>query len=137
MDKRTAIRKYTYILDKFEKVKKYYDKYNQEEDLETKDIIFSALQRVVEEVLESCIKLNIYVLKEKNIFPKSYKESFELLKAELNFDEEKINTISSFAKFRNILAHEYQEITPEMTLSKIKQIIDLLPEYLRELKQIL
>lgn len=137
MDKRTAIRKYTYILDKFEKVKKYYDKYNQEEDLETKDIIYSALQRVVEEVLESCIKLNIYVLKEKNIFPKSYKESFELLKAELNFDEEKINTISSFAKFRNILAHEYQEITPEMTLSKIKQIIDLLPEYLRELKQIL
>lgn len=137
MDKTTAIRKYTYILDKFEKVKKYYDKYNQEEDLETKDIIYSALQRVVEEVLESCIKLNIYVLKEKNIFPKSYKESFELLKTELNFDEEKINTISSFAKFRNILAHEYQDITPEMTLSKIKQIIDVLPEYLRELKQIL
>ena len=131
------IRKYAYIIEKFEKVKKYYENYQTEKDADTKDMIYSALQRVVEEVLESSIKLNIYILKEKEKFPKSYKESFELLKNELNFDEGKINTLSSFAKFRNILAHEYQDMTPEITISKIKEIIDILPEYLKKLKEIL
>ena len=137
MEKLTIIRKYTYIIEKFEKVKKYYENYQKEKDVDTKDMIYSALQRVVEEVLESSIKLNIYILKEKGKFPKSYKESFELLKNELNFDEEKINTLASFAKFRNILAHEYHDITPEMTISKIKEIIEILPEYLKKLKEIL
>lgn len=137
MDKLTAIRKYTYILDKFERVKKYFEDYEKEKDLDRKEMVFSALQRVVEEVLESCIKLNIYILKEKGNFPKSYKESFTLLKTELDFDENKIDLLSSFAKFRNILAHEYQDITPEMTISKIKQIIEFLPEYLKKLKEIL
>ena len=99
MEKLTIIRKYTYIIEKFEKVKKYYEKYQKEKDVDTKDMIYSALQRVVEEVLESSIKLNIYILKEKGKFPKSYKESFELLKNELKFDEEKINTLVSLREF--------------------------------------
>lgn len=55
----------------------------------------------------------------------------------IKIDEKTINNLSSFATFRNILIHKYQETTPNVTFVKVEELIDILPEYLKELKKVI
>lgn len=123
----TLNRKYSYLLDRFEKLKKYKKKYDKEKE----EIVYFALQRIAEEVVETAIKINIYFLKEEQIFPKTYQESFLLLEEYLDFNEKELKELAKTAKFRNLLAHEYILMPEEEFLKNISKIIKIYPKYLK------
>lgn len=128
MDKITINRKYNYLLDRLDKLNKYLKEYENRDD---KELIYLALQRITEEVVETAIKLNIFILKENKIFPKTYQDSFLLLKKIFDLDKEEIENLSNTAKFRNILAHEYIELKEKEFIENSKKIIEIYPNYLK------
>lgn len=136
MDKVTIIRKYSYLLERFDKSKEYLKSYHSL-DKEKREVYFDALERSIEEVLETCIKLNIFILKEKNIFPKTYLESFSLMNEFLDFDDEMKKELEYLARFRNILAYEYMDMKEDLTIEKIEKILNILPEYIKRVKAFL
>lgn len=66
MDNVLINRKYKYLLERLEKLKLYLQEYEKEKKLLNKEILYHALQRVTEEVVETAIKINIFILKENN-----------------------------------------------------------------------
>ena len=137
MDFETIQRKYSYLIKKFKELKEILNEFEIKKfknEFE-KQIYISALERQYEQVVETTIKLNIYILKENKAFPKTYKESFILLKEILKYNNHEIEEISKTAKFRNILAHEYQELKQEDILDNIKLVIKTYPKYVKQLKK--
>ena len=133
MDEKTKItikRKFKLIEENLEKLKQYYFDYQKPKNEKYKEITFFALKRVAEEITESAIKLNIILLKTRDIFPITYKESFLKLYEFNLFDKELAKSFAKTAQFRNILAHEYQDLTELETIENIKIILKLYPTYL-------
>lgn len=91
------------------------------------------MQRIVEETVESAIKINIFILKQHNIFPKTYQDSFLELKILNIFTTKELKELAKTAKFRNILAYEYDDLTDDIFLNRTKLIIDLFPDYLKKI----
>jgi len=96
-----------------------------------------ALERVAEQIVETSIKINKRLLKEKKLFPANYKESFELLKKLDFLDKILIEKLSQTASFRNKLAHDYKDMNNFYSVKNIKNIINIYPAYLNKLIQFL
>ena len=96
-----------------------------------KEVYFLALKRVAEEIVESAIKINFFLLNSKSKFAKSYRDSFLDLNCFEDFESDFLEEISKTAHFRNILAHEYVELTEEDVIDNIKKILELYPKYLK------
>jgi len=137
MDKTSIKRKYNYLIERFEKLKEYLKDYDNEKDKKDKEKNYLALQRITEEVVETAIKINIFILKEKNIFPKTYKESFLKLKTDFNLDEKILVKLSNTAKFRNLLAHEYINLNEKEFIKKSKEILKVYPIYLKKIYNVI
>lgn len=132
MDYNIIIRKYKYLTERLNKIKEYLSQY-EKEDKNKKEILYLALQRLVEETVESAIKINIYILKEKKIFPKTYQESFLKLEKIIEMDKKELEKLSQTARFRNILAHEYEDLSEENFIIKAKEIVNIYPRYLKQI----
>jgi uncharacterized protein YutE (UPF0331/DUF86 family) len=132
MDNETLNRKYNYLIERFEKLKEFKDEYEDKNSEKDKEVFYLAMQRVTEEVVETAIKINIYILKEQKIFPKTYQESFLQLK---DFLSEKIDLekLAKTAKFRNLLAHEYIDLPEKEFMKNVNLIITEYPKYLKDI----
>ena len=137
MDKTTVNRKYSYLLNRYEKSKRYVELYENSVDDEESQIYYDALLRVIEEVLETSIKLNIFILKQKHEFPKTYKESFKLLGEDLDIEGKILDDLVYLAGFRNLLAHEYIDMGYDFTLENVKVLHKVYPVYLKALKKLI
>ena len=122
MDKISVNRKYSYIIGRFEKLKEFIQSYDEEKDEKKKEVYYLALQRLAEEVVETAIKINIFILKEKRIFPKTYQESFLKLKFYCDFSEKDLDLLSQTVKFRNIIAHEYIDLDEKEFIENFKKL---------------
>lgn len=132
MNKITINRKINIITEKLLTLKQFLEDYKKEE--KHKKILYLASQKITEEIVESAIKINIIILKEHNIFSKSYKDSFlDLDKKVLKI--ENIEKLAETAKFRNQIAHEYDIITEEDFIKSANEIIKLYPKYLKNIKE--
>lgn len=126
------------FLNKIENIKEIYEELKVQFDLYTsldgvlKRTAFFASQKKAEELIEYAIKLNRLLLREKKIFPMSYKDSFLKLE-KIGFEKNLCEKFSDFAFFRNRLAHEYLEITEDETVEEIESLIKLFPKYLKKI----
>lgn len=95
--------------------------------------ILNSIKREVEEITETVIKINTIILKEKSIFPSSYRNSFLDLKDLNIFEIKELEELSKTAIFRNELAHEYMNLGETEVISNSKEILKLYPKYLVKL----
>lgn len=108
-------------LEEFSKVSKEDNK---------KRWILNSIKREVEEITETVIKINTIILKDKSIFPSSYRNSFLDLKDLNIFEIKELEELSKTAIFRNELAHEYMNLGEDEVILNSKEILKLYPKYL-------
>lgn len=100
-------------------------------------LIQQGVERLSEKIIESAIKINQELLTNKNIFVKSYYESFIELKQLNLFDEKILLQLAQTTGFRNRLAHEYQNLDDEITINSIKKLPELYKKYLQTILEYL
>ncbi|MBU0758244.1 MAG: DUF86 domain-containing protein [Nanoarchaeota archaeon] len=106
-------------------IKKYEKAASQE-----KEILLAAMERKAEECVESAIKINQHILEERGKIADSYYSSFIDLNILKIFDEKLLSNLAKTAGFRNRLAHEYMDLSEEVTVKTIRKILKLYPKYL-------
>lgn len=120
------LQKISFVQEKLNVSKEYLNDYKNsdtEKDLE-------ALERVVEQIVETSIKINKELLNKINIFPLSYKESFLKLEKLNLFEKNFLKILAKTATFRNELAHDYINMSSFYSLENIELIIKNYPKYL-------
>lgn len=128
----TIIRKYNYTIEKLSLLKDYLEKYKVTEKKE-KEILYYALQKITEEIVKMTIKLNVFILKKNNIFPKTYRHSFIKIGEYFDMEKIRIEELANTAKFRNTIAHDYMEMDEEEFIKGARKIVNIYPEYLKKL----
>ena len=126
MNNKVLSQKISFVQEKLEIAKKYlsdYEKLNFSRDLD-------ALERVVEQIVETSIKINKELLDSINIYPISYQESFLKLDHLGIFEKDFLEKLAKTARFRNELAHEYLDMTSFYSIENIKFILKNYPLYL-------
>ena len=123
MEKSILKNKVKYAISNLEKLKSF-SKVKEE-------VYIEASQRVCEKIIETTIKINIILLKEKNVFPNTYKKSFTEMKVFKIFENEDLEEISKTAVFRNKLAHEYIDMSNYYYELNCEKILELYPKYLK------
>jgi uncharacterized protein YutE (UPF0331/DUF86 family) len=95
------------------------------------------IERWVENLVISALDIaKIILASEKELIPESYKETLRTFGFKY-FDEEFGNKFSEFAKFRNIIVHEYLDIRWKQIKGFIKEAEILFPVFIQKTKGIL
>jgi uncharacterized protein YutE (UPF0331/DUF86 family)/predicted nucleotidyltransferase len=95
------------------------------------------VERWVENLVISALDIaKIILASEKELIPESYKETLRTFGFKY-FDEEFGNKFSEFAKFRNIIVHEYLDIRWKQIKGFIKEAEILFPVFIQKTKGIL
>ena len=132
MEREVIYAKIDFVTSKLEDSKKYLKEYDRNEE----DIYLCAIERVIEQVVETTIKINSEILKDQRIIPKSYKDTFLEMKT-FDIDKKLLQEMANTAKFRNELAHEYLDMSKYYAIKNIKNIIKIYPKYLKKIIEIL
>ena len=118
--------KINFVQEKLIQAKNYLKDYENSKN--KKDLL--ALERIIEQIVETSIKINKLILKTFNIQPLSYKESFLKLEKLNIFETDFLELLANTALFRNELAHDYMSTSNFYSLENIKKIISNYPKYL-------
>lgn len=122
-NKISAVQKYLKILEKF----KNYSKKDIENDLN----IRGALERYLYLAIQAAIDLSEAIISYKKFRkPETFNEAFYILKEEGIIDDDLTEKLAKMVGFRNIIAHDYEEIDYEIVYdivqNKLKNIRDFL-----------
>ncbi len=130
-------RKLNYITENLRYLDKLYNEYNKSKDFEKlKNRL--AISKLIEEITESAIKINNYLLNKKRKYSYTYKDTFLNLLKYYNLDNELFNELAETAKFRNEIVHEYSNFRTQSNISKnIERFIYLYSKYVLEIKKII
>ncbi len=128
------IHKLEQLKDLYEEFLKWDSFYHQWEGIH-KDSAFLSSQKKAEELVEYAIKINRELLKKKNIFSHSYKESFLQLE-NIGFEKEFTKKLSEITLFRNKMAHEYLNISDEEIKFELDNLKILFPKYIKKIAEI-
>lgn len=113
------------FLDQYKKVKpkEFIDSF--------KDI--QAVKYTLLEIIEACIDIASHLVSVYNFQrPKSYAELFEALGKNKVINKELSNDLSNMARFRNLLVHSYANIDDIKVLKYVKQDLDNIKDFIRE-----
>jgi uncharacterized protein YutE (UPF0331/DUF86 family) len=84
-------------------------------------------------VMASLDIAKIILASEKKEAPQTYRETLRAL-GEFYFDTSFAQTLSSFAEFRNIIAHEYLDIRWDRIKNFIKESEPIFPKFISKIK---
>lgn len=122
------------IENKISSIEKYlitlstYKKYSREE-IEKDLTIRGAVERYLYLVTQAAIDLAEAIIAFKKLRkPKDYAESFEILKEQDIISAELNNKMKNLTGFRNVITHEYEEISYDI-------VYDVLQNKLRDIKE--
>lgn len=124
------LEKITYLKEVLNKLKKRYDKYEIEVDIEEKETLFAAMCKYAEEVVEIAIKINNKFLELNKDFASSYYDTFIKLSKHYDLDIVLIEKLAKTTGLRNRIAHEYEFIDEKITLNSINNILQIYPKYI-------
>lgn len=134
MTKYSLEKRIEYISLSLEELVYALKRYQSEVDRDDKNMAYYAAQKKAEEIVESSVALNQDILfMEFNHVSKSYKDSFkDLLKLNI-FSEPVLKKYMKTAKLRNRLAHDYLNLSEEDTITQMKEIVKMYPNYLKKM----
>ncbi len=109
-------------------------------ELAKKDIsnyfIFTSLAMKCFQAVNSAIELGEYIVSVKKLgFPSKYREIFELLYENKLISKKTLNCIKRLIFLRNLIAHEYYQIT-ERELKEMVKLLDCLNELIKVAKSL-
>lgn len=133
----TIERKIEFITQSLIDLKESIEEYEKTKEAKQKKQFFTLSKRYCEEAVETTIKLNQILLKKHLKFPKSYVHSFLDLKEYYDFSDINIGEISQVAKFRNELAHDYIDMSPQYSIEHSKRTLKNLKIYLKKIISII
>jgi uncharacterized protein YutE (UPF0331/DUF86 family) len=93
-----------------------------------------AVERLLEKIIGRLIDINFHLLSEStHQLPKDYFTSFLEMGKSGFVKPDLANQLAPSSAMRNILAHEYDEIDPDLICQSIGKIIHLAPQYLKQI----
>ena len=114
---------------------KNYDKYTEKE-IEEDIMIRRALERDLYLLTQSTIDLAEAVVSYKKLRkPSAYKETFEILRDAGLIDNELTNKLTRMVGFRNVIAHEYIDLSYKRTYEVLIKDHQDIKEFLAQLKK--
>jgi uncharacterized protein YutE (UPF0331/DUF86 family) len=129
-NKLSSIKKYLSILDKF----KDYSKDTLENDM----IIRGAVERYLYLVSQSAIDLAEAVISYKKLRkPTTMSESFYILGEEKFIDDKLIKKLTKLVGFRNIMAHDYEEVDYDIVYDILQFGLKDIDEFLDSVEKII
>lgn len=136
-----------YDIERIGRITGQIDRYMKDLDLFAPDerslaedrIHFYALSMVLFSLLDSLIDLGSEILAAQNLgMPATYRQTFSLLEEGGIIDTNTLRTLSVLVSYRNRLAHEYGEMTPEDLVAllsyreEIRTFVEKMKEVVRE-----
>ncbi|MDI6735819.1 MAG: DUF86 domain-containing protein [bacterium] len=124
-----------FLQKEFEEIKEI-KKFNWE-DYQKDSFKRKIIERWIENLVVSVLDIaKIILASEKELIPESYKETLRNFGFKY-FNEEFANKFSEFAKFRNIVVHEYLDMRWKQIKDFIKEAEILYPLFIQKIKDIL
>uniref|UniRef100_A0A7C3SP52 DUF86 domain-containing protein n=1 Tax=Dictyoglomus turgidum TaxID=513050 RepID=A0A7C3SP52_9BACT len=121
------------ILKKLSEIEEHLQELEEFKDISIDDYRNDwKIQRIVERTLQILIEIcidvaNHIISDEKWRVPSSYSETFKILYENRVIDDELFKNLEKMAKFRNIIVHNYDKISPEVMVNILKKdLIDFL-----------
>jgi uncharacterized protein YutE (UPF0331/DUF86 family) len=121
------------ILKKLSEIEEHLQELEEFKDISIDDYRKDwKIQRIVERTLQILIEIcidvaNHIISDEKWRVPSSYSETFKILYENRVIDDELFKNLEKMAKFRNIIVHNYDKISPEVMVNILKKdLIDFL-----------
>jgi uncharacterized protein YutE (UPF0331/DUF86 family) len=138
MNKSKILKKLEYLKERLVELEERFKKFETEKKEFERRTLKLALSKLVEEIIESGIKINNFLLEEKGKYASTYYETFIRLKENFKFDKNFIEKISKTTRLRNKTVHEYEMVDKEERLEKeIPNLILLYKEYITKIKMLL
>jgi uncharacterized protein YutE (UPF0331/DUF86 family) len=99
-------------------------------------LVFNSLAMECFQAVNSAIELGEYIVSEKKLgFPSKYREIFELLYEAKMISKKTLNDIKRLIFLRNLISHEYYNITKE-ELKEMASLLNCLDELVKIAKKL-
>jgi len=122
-NKISSIKKYLKILERYQK----YSRQELEENIERK----GSLERYLYLVIQATIDLAEAFISFKNFRkPTTFKENFQILEEEKIITPELTEKLVKMVGFRNIIAHDYEEINYEIVYDVLQNRLKDIEEFI-------
>jgi len=126
VDRELILRKLSEIEEHLQELEEFKDISieNYEKDWKIQRIV----ERTLQILIEICIDIANHIISdEKWRVPSSYSETFKILYENRVIDSALFKNLEKMAKFRNIIVHNYDKISPEVMVNILrKELIDFL-----------
>lgn len=122
-------------LGEYLKKLQFLQKYNQEEFLENWQIEVQ-VDRMMQLIIECSIDIGEEILSGIKVrAPKTYKETFLLLRQNKVINDDLMKKLQDLCNFRNELVHDYLFLGPEKIYEKFAVTPKIIEEYSKEIKK--
>jgi len=136
LDPNTIANKLERMTDRLDRLTRYRQ-YTLEQYLADSDTQIIG-ERLLELVIQAALDMNKSLL--KRVVGKRIKSSSDLF-IEMGLSDfistELANQLASLGSFRNVLAHEYDDLTPQNVFAKIIEALDYFPDYIESIQNYL
>ncbi len=137
MSKELIKRKLEYLKENLIELKERKIRLEAEKNEFDKKTLKLASSKLIEEIIESAIKINNTFLLEKNKYANTYYESFIRLGEIYDIDKNLLLKLAKTTSYRNKVVHEYELFDKdEKLLNVIKEILEYYEKYVKEIKKL-
>jgi len=131
MDKNIILNKIAYLKENLLKIEKRIEKYEKESNFEEKETLELAITKLIEELVETAIKINNILLEENNSYGGTYSSTFTKLGQFYSIDNNLLLKLAKTTSIRNKIAHEYEIENKINLIEKYKNFIPLYEKYIQ------
>jgi uncharacterized protein YutE (UPF0331/DUF86 family) len=137
-DPETIAQKLSRMVNRIDRLKRF-ERLTLEDYLQD-DLKQAAIERLLETIIDSALTINKTLLKRgaglRPIDAESFKnfESFILIGENGFIPTDLANQLAPSGSFRNVLAHEYDEINPVQVYNALQKALSQYPQYVRAIQ---
>ncbi len=141
LDPEEIAQKLSRMVDRIDRLKQF-EGLTLEEYLQD-DLKQAAIERLLETIIDAALSINKTLLKRSAGLIPSNTQSFQnfesfILMGENNFiPTELANQLAPSGSFRNVLAHEYDDIDPTQVFNAFQKALSQYPQYVRAIQNYL
>jgi uncharacterized protein YutE (UPF0331/DUF86 family) len=80
------------------------------------------IERTLQMMIETCVDIASHIIADKGYrVPKSYSDTFKVLREEIIVSSKLFNSLEKMAKFRNIVVHHYDKVDAKIIVGILKK----------------
>ena len=123
------------ILRKLSELDEYYRQIKEYETITVAQYsddwkIQRIIERTLQMMIETCVDVAGHIIADKGYrIPKSYSDSFKVLREEKILGDKLFTALEKMVKFRNIVVHHYDKVDAEIVVGILKKDLKDFPVY--------